>query len=134
MERPAADVERIRVHGGHVLQQVPRQAAQQTSDEDHEWQSRLRMADRLSERLRRERRVGLKPRVTGGAGRMGGGDQGAEVGEFRDDAVNGQRHACPSSLTAAVGSIVRISKIEITGRKRMKRYSSVTNSPIDPRN
>src|SRR5205823_2602097 len=62
-----------------------------------------------------------------------------------DDAVDWKRHACPPILASAgcagegsgvraAGNIVRISKIEITGRKRMKRYKSVTNSPMEPMN
>ena len=39
-----------------------------------------------------------------------------------------------SSSTFASGSIVRISKIEIIGRKRRNRNSSVRNSPIVPTN
>ena len=39
-----------------------------------------------------------------------------------------------SSSTFASGSSVRISKIEIIGRKRMNRNSSVRNRPIVPMN
>ena len=38
----------------------------------------------------------------------------------------------PSSFTAASGTIVRISKIEIIGTKRMNRNSSHANRPSVP--
>src|ERR1041384_6623458 len=40
----------------------------------------------------------------------------------------------PHSSTSAAGRIVRISKIEIIGRKRMNRNSSAKKNPIVPMN
>src|SRR5919199_612034 len=39
-----------------------------------------------------------------------------------------------SSFTAACGRIVRISKMEMTGRKRMNKNKSVKNKPMVPKN
>ena len=39
-----------------------------------------------------------------------------------------------ASSTSASGKIVRISKIEITGRKRINKNSSVKKNPIVPMN
>src|SRR5205085_16910 len=52
-----------------------------------------------------------------------------------DDLADAARaHAsCPSACGSAPGSIVRISKMEIIGRKRMKSASRKRKSPIEPR-
>ena len=62
--------------------------------------------------------------------------QRLRVVELRHQAVDMRRHQLlrTSSSTFASGSIVRISKIEIIGRKRMNRNSSARNSPIVPTN
>ncbi len=46
--------------------------------------------------------------------------------------ASGAAGSAPFSFTCACGSSVRISKIEMTGRKRMNRNSSVRNRPIEP--
>src|SRR6185436_12432322 len=43
-------------------------------------------------------------------------------------------HYSAPSLTSACGKIVRISKIEITGKNRINRNNKLRKSPIVPRN
>src|SRR5205814_2431031 len=93
------------------------------------------------DRVWRER---FQLRVAGLARGVRGVEQLLRTGELRDHAVgpghdpaDAAAHAahgsCPSGCGSAPGSIVRISKIEIIGRKRMKSASRKRKSPIEPR-
>src|SRR5262249_49413941 len=68
--------------------------------------------------------------------RAGGVHELAEVAELGHQAVDGRPsfHAADSSSNFASGSMVRISKIEIIGRKRMKRKNKVRKRPMVPTN
>src|SRR5262245_18256170 len=92
--------------------------------------------EQLAELPHRDRRVGVHVAVARFVRGAGGVHQLVEVGELGHEAVDRwpSLHAAGSSSTRASGSMVRISKIEIIGRKRMKRKKSVRKRPMLPRN
>src|SRR5215470_2372532 len=84
-----------------------------------------------------KRGIGIHAPVTLGMGAFCRLDQRGRVLEFRHEAVDAPGHQSTfsqSTSTFASGSIVRISKIEIIGRKRRKRNSSARNRPMVPAN
>ena len=98
------------------------------------------LADRFPGFLDRIRGERIDPAVTGRVGALRRADERGRVVELGHQPVEPRRcrragHQWPSdSRTFASGAIVRISKIEIIGRKRMNRKNSVTNMPIVPMN
>ena len=95
-------------------------------------------AERFVQLLDRERRVRVHAAVALVMRAVRRRDERVRIVELRHQAVD-QRIASPSdprtsSSTFASGRIVRISKIEIIGRKRRNRNSSARNRPIVPTN
>src|SRR5947208_1158083 len=96
----------------------------------------MTMAQGLPQLLDGVGRVGVHPAVALVAYGVGGGhDLGGSL-ELRHEppeggAGRGLAHA-PPSRTSAPGTMVRISKIEITGMKRMKRKKRVKKRPRVP--
>src|SRR4051812_1495671 len=95
-------------------------------------------SQRLGELLDRKGRIGVHAAIAGLVGAVRRGHQGRRVLELGDQAVGvagvhmTRRSSRTSSSTLADGRMVRISKIEIIGRKRRNNSSSATNSPIVP--
>src|SRR5215475_82999 len=93
------------------------------------------LTHRLGELLDRKGRVAVEGAVAGRVGLVRRSDQLVRIAELGQQAVDGRMLVHPtSSFTSASGSSVRISKMEIIGRTRTNRNSSVTNRPIVPMN
>ena len=121
------------------LEREPADAADDAADQHNQRQPRRLLPERFGELLDRERCERIHAPVAGFvcvAGRSDQSGRGVELGHQAVDWRAAWRchHITrrSSSLTSASGSIVRISKIEIMGRKRMKRNNSVTKSPMEP--
>src|ERR1051325_4593033 len=139
--RPAADVERIADDVRVPAHEESAETAEETAGEDDGGHAGVRHADRLVQSVNGKRREGVHLRVARlarGGGRI---EQLLRTVELRDDAVgagedSADGHQCPPPSPAvcasASGSIVRISKIEIIGRKRRKRASRKRKRPIEP--
>src|SRR5712691_11659299 len=98
----------------------------------------MRMAERLRELLDGVGRVGVHLAVAGLVRLPGRLHDLRRAFELRHEAPDGRgggrlaRHDACSSRTSAPGTMVRISKIEMTGMKRMKSRKSVKNRPSVP--
>src|SRR6185436_10380117 len=132
VERTAADVERVRDRRRPVLKEEAAQTAGDPADEHDERKTARRIAERMLELGNRERRVRVHAPVPRVPRALGGVDERRRVGELRHQPVDVP--VCRHQSTFASGSIERISKIEIIGRKRTNRNSSARNSPIVPAN
>src|SRR5207253_8707205 len=98
-------------------------------------------ADRLVQAVNRKGRESVHLRVALVSCRLGSASQLLRAGEFGDDSVrpfddSADRHQMlfstvgSSAIGWASGTSVRISKIEIIGRKRTNRNSRNRNRPI----
>src|SRR5262249_60522609 len=92
-------------------------------------------AARVGEFLDREGAVGIHGPVAGVLGAACGVDQLGRPLELGQQPVDRRppSHAS-ASFPSASGGLMRISEIEIMGRKRMERKKSVPKSPIVPMN
>ena len=100
-------------------------------------QPRVARAERFVQLLDRKRRVRVHAAVALVVRALGRRDQRGRIVELGHQAVDrelGSTSLIQSSSTFASGRIVRISKIEIIGRKRRNRNNSERNRPIVPRN
>src|SRR5476649_1165778 len=132
VQRLAADVERVRDDRRPVLQRVAADAADQAANQHDERQTRVVRAERVVQFLDRERLVRVHAPVAFLVRALRRRHQRRGILELGHQAVDhGRLHSSP---TLAPGRIVRISKIEIIGRKRRNRNSSDRNRPIVPRN
>ena len=122
----------IRDRGDPVLEQEAAQAAHETADEHDERQPAVVRAHGFVQFLDRKRRIGIHAPVPLGARLRRRRHQRTGIVELRHQTVKPARHHSGSTL--ASGSIERISKIEIIGRKRRNRNSRARNSPIVPAN
>ena len=96
---------------------------------------RLVQVQRVEHVLHRVGRVGVHLAVAGRVDRLGGLHdllRGVELGQEPVERLGAAHRS--SSAGWAAGTSVRISKIEIVGRKRMNRKNSVRNRPIVPMN
>src|SRR5262249_19917739 len=141
----AADVDRIIDHFHPVLHEEPTHGADNSSNQDDDRQSRAAKADRFSQFLDRKRRIAVNLSITGLIGLARGRDELARTIELGHDAVDlwvwftffhmtYRTYRTYASSTSASGRIVRISKIEIIGRKRINRNSNAKKNPIVPMN
>ena len=122
------------------LKKVAADAADQAADQHDERQLRVVDAERVVKFLDRERRIRVDAAVALGLRAVRRRDERVRIVELGHQAVDRRQCASPprqaslrSSSTRAAGSSVRISKIEIIGRKRRNRNSSVRNRPIVPK-
>src|SRR6266851_904648 len=97
----------------------------------------MRMAERLRQLLDGIGRVGVHLAVTGLVRLPGRLHHLRRAFELRHEPPDGRdgrlaRHDAVSSRTWAPGTMVRISKMEMTGMKRMKRRNRVKNRPRVP--
>src|SRR5205085_1720852 len=96
-------------------------------------QARVMESDGLAQLFDGEGRVSVHAAIAGGVRAARGLHDVGRRGELRHHSVNRMAFGRPhSSSTSACGRMVRISKIEITGRKRMNRKSSARNKPSVP--
>src|SRR5262249_38076256 len=82
----------------------------------------------------RKRRISIHPAISFAVRALSGGEKRLRVFELGQQPMNrpGPQMTLRSSSSFASGKMVRISKIEIIGRKRRNKNSSAKNSPIGP--
>ena len=134
VQRPAADVQRIGDRRRPVLQRVAAEAADDAADQHDQRQPRVvrRRAPRAaprSETASRRPSADSPRRARGAPPRRARSDPRTRPSGRRSAERRHAASSSSSSSTFASGSIVRISKIEIIGRKRRNRNSSVRNKP-----
>ena len=131
MRRLAAHIEGI-IHRGHPpLHEVTGQTADNSADQHHQWNLVMIKTNLFRQPFNGKRTIGVDLLVAGFVGALGRVHQALGRIELGHDSVNavGLRHY---SLTSASGSRVRISKIEIAGRKRRNRNIAARNMPMVP--
>ena len=129
VERAAADVHRVLDDGRPVLQAPAADEAQQAAGERELGHVGLVQVQRVEHLFHRVGRVGVHGAVAGGVDSLRGLHDLLRRVELGQQAVElGLAHGF-SSAPLAAGTSVRISKIEIVGRKRMNRKNSVRNRP-----
>ena len=160
-KRPAADVDRVVDRRREPHHEEGAAAAEQAADQDDQGEPVAVEADRLGQPLDRERRVRVDPPIAPLVGLLRRRRSAPRTTVLGQQAVEpglglGLDHGHGRSLTSqnvapaseppsaascrSVSSVSsccsitssRISVIEITGRNRMNRNSSVKNSPIVP--
>src|SRR5207244_12550265 len=108
-------------------------ATDQASNQNQQRQADVMMAYRVGELFDRIWRIRVHLSISGFPLAARGGDQRGRILELGHQTVDRRLAHLASSATSACGKMVRISKMEIIGRKRMNRNSKLRNSPNVPR-
>ena len=132
MQGPAGDVDGEIDDRDVVLQQVPGEPADDAAQQHDQRQLVVVQMERIGQLLDGERRVGIQLAIAFFACGARGRHQGGGSFELGHQSVDRLDQLSTSSSTLAAGSSVRTSKMEIIGRRRMKRKNRNRNRPMVP--
>src|SRR5258706_6382102 len=131
-QRAPANIERVVDRGHPVLHGHAADASDDAADEHDERQPGVMEPDGLAQLFDGEGRVGVHLAIAGFVRLARRLHDVRGRGELGDDSVDGVALRRSHSSTSACGRMVRISKMEMTGRKRTNRKSSARNNPMVP--